>query len=240
MNSIITKQSYQRIDNAGYWIETVELSPSIIPLENGEFKVDFGLTEDLIIADLPPSNDCRWDGLQWVEPEAITPERPDFIVVRQIDDEGFYLTDVIIEPTLVDNVWIHPGVDSPDYIIGAVPGGFYKPRYVNGRWAEGATKQEIKAVQPPNWLQFINDFSASDLDEMIAQPENLANVLRLNRVFGMYPHLDGKAICDAWNQCLSNFATAPNSDQRRTLIKITEANNLPVTIDANSRMVING
>jgi len=240
MNNVITAKAYQRIDSQGYWVETVHVVPSVTPLDDGSYQIDYLTHDDLIETDIPPSNEHRWNGSYWAEPEVVTPERPDFIVVRQIDDEGFYLTDVIIEPTLVDNVWIHPGIDSPDYIIGAVPGGFYKPRYVNGRWTEGATKQEIKAVQPPNWLQFISDFSASDLDEMIAQPDNLANVLRLNRVFGMYPHLEGKAICDAWNQCLSNFATAPNSDQRRTLIKITEANNLPVTIDANSRMVMNG
>lgn len=238
MNSTITTKSYQRIDQAGYWVETVAVPPTITPLDDGSFQIEYIASDNLIDADLPPSNDCRWDGRQWVEPEIIVPDRPDITVVRQIDDQGYYLTDVIIEPLLVDNIWVYPGVDSPDYIQGGIPGSFYKPRYVNGKWTEGATDQEIKTTQPPNWVGFITDFTASDLDEMIAQPNNIANVMRLNRAFGMYPNLDGVAICEAWNQCLEGLETAPNKDQRKTLLRIVEANNLPVTINTKSKMVV--
>lgn len=236
----ITTKNYQHIDSDGYWIETVTVEPVISPDGEGGFNIEYPLQVGLIDADVSPSAEHRWDGREWVEPEIIIPPMPDYIMVRQIDDKGFWLADVVIEPVLIDNVWVFPGKDAPDYISGDVPTGFYKPRYVNGRWVEGATDNDIKTAQPPNWVQFISDFTASNLDEMIAQPSNMANVLRLNRAFGMYPNLDGSAICEAWNQCLDGLETAPNKDQRKTLLKIAEDNNLPLTIDAKSRMVMNG
>lgn len=239
MSQIISAKAYQRIDSQGYWIETVQVAPTITTLEDGSFEVVYdAITPDLIDTDIVPSPEHRWDGTQWKEPEIIVPDHPGFVVARQIDDNGFYLTDVTIEPTLINNVWVHPGVDDPDYVIGDIPGGFYKPRYVKGKWVEGATKQEIKLSQPPNWTQFITDFSATDLDEMIAQPNNMANCLRLNRALTM-SILDGQMICECWNRCLDGLATPPNDDQRKTLIKLVEANNLPVTIGADSRMVLN-
>lgn len=234
----ITTKTYQRIDSNGYWIESVTVDPVITPDGEGGFNIEYPLEAGMIEADPSPSPEHRWDGLVWAEPQIVIAPMPEAIMVRQIDDGGYFLADVIIDPVLHDNVWIHPGLDSPDYIQGVIPEGFHKPRYVNGKWIEGATEEEVKTFQPPNWVGFIADFTASDLDEMIAQPTNIANVMRLNRAFGMYPSLNGATICEAWNQCLDGLDTAPNKEQRKSLLRIAEANNLPVTINTKSKMVV--
>jgi hypothetical protein len=243
MNTIQNK-TYQRIDTAGNWLETVEVSPTITQLEDKSYQVEYIADSDLIDADAPDDITHRWDGTGWQPPEIIIPPMPDSIMVRQIDDDGYYLCDVLIDPSLVDGVWVHVGIDSVDYVKDLIPGnaGFYRPRYVNGRWVEGATKAEMAPPKYPDWGKFIIDFTASSLDEMIAQPSNITNVLRLNRLLSMYPALSVPDVLNAWNQCLDGLETAPNKDQRKELIKIIESNNLPIAIGADCRLseVTNG
>jgi hypothetical protein len=244
MSNIIQGKIYQRIDGAGYWLETVIVSPTVTALEDDTYEIEYITTGDLIEADVPENIESRWDGNHWQLPEIVIPPMPDPVMMRQINQDGYFISDVIIIPELIDNSWISPGCDSADYVADIVPSdaGFYRPRWVNGRWVEGATKAEMAPPKYPDWGKFIIDFTASSLDEMIAQPSNNTNVLRLNRLLSMYPNLSVPDVLNAWNQCLDGLETPPNKDQRKELIGVIESCNLPVMIDKNSRLseVTNG
>jgi hypothetical protein len=237
-NNIIQGKSYQRIDGDGYWLETVIVSPTVTALEDGTYEIEYLTTGDLIEADVPENIEAQWDGSNWQQPEIVIPPIPEAVMMRQIDHEGFFIGDVVILPELIDGVWVHPGIDSPDHIAESVPSdaGFYRPRWVNGRWVEGATKAEMSPQKSPDWGRFLIEFTASSLDEMITQPSNIVNVLRFNRMLAMYPNLRTSDVLSAWNQCLDGLETPPNKDQRKELIKIIESCNLPILIDQDCKL----
>lgn len=54
---------------------------------------------------------------------------------RRIDENGFFLEDVLTEET------------GPDLIEVPAPGGLYKPRWTGTDWVEGLTQEEIDAIK---------------------------------------------------------------------------------------------
>jgi hypothetical protein len=237
-NTIIQGKAYQRIDGSGYWLETVTVTPTVTPLDDGSYQIEYVTGSDLIEADVPENLEAKWNGNDWQLPEVVVPPMPEAVMMRHIDADGYFIGDVILLPELIENVWVYPGIDSPDYIAELVPqeAAFYRPRWVGGQWVEGATKAEMTTVPSPDWGRFLIEFTASSLDEMIAQPTNIVNVLRLNRLLSMYPNLSVPDVLSAWNQCLDGLETQPNKDQRKELIKIIESCNLPIVIDSDCKL----
>ncbi|MFS0822182.1 hypothetical protein [Bacillus sp. 1P02SD] len=58
-------------------------------------------------------------------------------LVYRIDNSGYWLGDVIVNDSTVV---------PPDCIRDKPPHGLFKPRYVNGQWTEGATKEEVELI----------------------------------------------------------------------------------------------
>lgn len=54
--------------------------------------------------------------------------------VYEINEQGF-LIELHVEE-----------VNDTNYIIVDLPNGLFKPRFVNGEWVEGATKEEIDSI----------------------------------------------------------------------------------------------
>lgn len=52
----------------------------------------------------------------------------------KIDENGFFVTEVIVEADTV----------SKDIILIECPNGFYKPKWTGVKWIEGATNEEIE------------------------------------------------------------------------------------------------
>lgn len=228
---MINKKIFQRIDADGNWLESVEVSPTLTEVD-GNYQVEYIKPDDCIDADTPPDEGHFWDGNSWVLRNSITPEMPEPKVMRRIDNKGFFIVDEIIMPKLVDNVWLYPGIDDPDLVADPVPqeSGFHKPKYSNGRWIEGATKNEIQSKRGADWVKFSDDFTASDLDDLISKTKNIAALTRFNRLMHTIPNVNTTLLCKAWNNCLAGLEESPSKKYGEQLITIVSDNNLPLTI----------
>lgn len=234
---MINKKTFQRIDANNKWIESVEVSPTLIEID-GSYQVDYVVPDGCIDADVPPDGGYYWDGESWVLLQTSLPEMPEPKVLRRIDNKGFFVADEVIFPELTDGVWSFPNIEDPDLIDEPVPQtkGLHKPKYQNGKWVEGATKKEIQLKRGADWYKFSDDFTASSLDELIAKTKNIAALNRFNRLLNNIPKVNTELLCKAWNDCLSGLDDAATSNEKEELNTIISNNNLPLVIGSNGTL----
>ncbi|MDO7281745.1 hypothetical protein Q5W88_01175 [Shouchella clausii] len=99
----------------------------------------------------------------------------------RIDDDGYYIEPIVLdaaeEPT--DNKYTDPETGlsyelPPNTVIDSFPDGLFRPRFLEGKWAEGATEEEIEEwtripERPPTEVELIaqqvTDQELSDMEQ---------------------------------------------------------------------------
>ena len=78
----------------------------------------------------------------------------------KIDVNGYFLEDVIVQEIPMIEQEDGTQIQDPQF-VQETPVGFYLPRYVNGKWVEGLSLEQIDALKQPSEVE-------PSLDERIA------------------------------------------------------------------------
>lgn len=83
---------------------------------------------------------------------------------RKIDNEGFFIEDVILEE--VPCVYDEEGnkIYDTHYIDVEVPQGLYKPKWTGTEWVEGMTQEEINVIKNQEVEHTLEEKNRADID----------------------------------------------------------------------------
>lgn len=236
----LSAKELYRVDSEGKCSGVVPVDPQLLPKEGGGFEVAYPAPTDLgvLVEIAPPSDDHVWDGSQWVEPESAKPEAPPPKLYHRIDLE----TGMMIEPVIVNAGWVK---DLREWRFVAPAGfidepvdqtaGFYHPKwdFARRKWVEGGEPPVIAPVI--NWSGFVNDYTASSIDDVIYFTNNTAALMRLNRLLARVPDIDFDLLVAAFNGCVEGLSQVDPGfvDEVKNIVA---KHGLPVTVDDGGRL----
>jgi hypothetical protein len=236
---IPAKELY-RVDPEGKYGGVVLVDPQVVPSEGGGFEVVYPAPIDLgVLVDEPPPSDLHvWDGSQWVEPIAALPEPPRPKLYHRIDIE----TGLILEPVIVEAGWVGDlrewrFVVPLGFIEEPVDqtAGFYSPKwdFARRKWVEGGEPPVIAPMI--DWVGFVDDYTASSIDDHIYLTTNSPALTRLNRLLARVPSIDFDLLVAAFNDCVGGLVDANQVfvDEVKSLVA---KHGLPVTVGDDGRL----
>lgn len=236
---IPAKELY-RVDSEGKYVQVVLVDPQVVPSEGGGFQIVYPAPIDLgvLVDEMPPSDDHIWDGSQWVEPQSAKPEPPNPKLYHRIDLEtGLILEPVIVQPGWVEDLREWRFVVPPGFIDEPVDqmSGFYAPKwdFARRKWVEGGEPPVIAPVI--DWVGFVNDYTASSIDDHIYFTTNSTALMRLNRLLARVPSIDFDLLVSAFNDCVGGLGDV-NQDFVDEVKSLVSKHNLPVTVGDDGRL----
>lgn len=191
------------------------------------------------------------------EPEQLKQMRSQLEVLRSMPqseeiDQAIASTEAKIAPMIAmfekmrtANEWVEieefqvPPLRS-NQIEKPIPDGFWHPKWDGFDWIEGLSAAEIDARKPklPNWVGFVADWIASDLDEALATTSSISWLIRFNQALDKAPNVNISSFVDAFNRCVDGMPAAFSASQVKELRAIVKTNLIPVEVGKGGKLAV--